>query len=108
MLGWIRIYGHPCAGPAGPARALAGNRKSKKRKENIWIQALKTKTIRTALKFLKTHKNNTPESPKYLQLWFSLVQTFGDSGDHACNRRTHLSHVKHDLEKKIRSRKPGF
>ena len=78
MLGWIRIYGHPCTGPAGPARALAGNRKSKKRKENIWIQALKTKTIRTALKFLKTHKNSTPESPKYLQLWFSLVQTFGD------------------------------
>ena len=86
MLGWIRIYGHPCAGPAGPARALAGNRKSKKRKENIWIQALKTKTIRTALKFLKTHKNSTPESPKYLQLWFSLVQTFGDSGDHAFNQ----------------------
>ena len=67
MLGWIRIYGHPCAGPAGPARALAGNRKSKKRKENIWIQALKTKTIRTALKFLKTQKSSTPESPKYWQ-----------------------------------------
>jgi hypothetical protein len=67
MLGWIRIYGHPCAGPAGTARALAGNRKSKKRKENIWIQALKTKTIRTALKFLKTQKSSTLESPKYWQ-----------------------------------------
>ena len=47
------IYGHPCAGPSGPARALACNRKSEERKENIWIQALKTKAIRTALKILK-------------------------------------------------------
>ena len=68
---------HLCVGPAR-ATAEIRTRKSKKRKENIWIQALKTKTIRTALKFLKTHKNSTPESPKYLQLWFSLVQTFGD------------------------------
>ena len=68
MLGWIRIYGHPCAGPSGPARALASNRKSEKRKENIWIEALKTKPIRTALKILKKQKNGTPESPKYLQL----------------------------------------
>ena len=68
MLGWIRIYGHPCAGPSGPARALASNRKSEKRKENIWIEALKTKPIRTALKFLKKQKNSTSESPKYLQL----------------------------------------
>ena len=59
MLGWIRIYGHPCAGPSGPARALASNRKSEKRKENIWIEALKTKLIRTALKFLKKQKNST-------------------------------------------------
>ena len=36
-------------------------------KENIWIQALKTKTIRTALKFLKTQKSSTSESPKYWQ-----------------------------------------
>ena len=78
MLGWIRIYGHPCAGPAGPARALASNRKSEKRKENIWIEALKTKLIRTALKFLKKQKNSTPESPKYSRFRFSLVQTFGD------------------------------
>ena len=68
MLGWIRIYGHPCAGPSGPARALASNRKSEKRKENIWIEALKTKLIRTALKFLKKQKDSTPESPKYSHL----------------------------------------
>ena len=41
---------------AGPARALASDRKSEKRKENIWIGALKTKPIRTALKFLKNRK----------------------------------------------------
>ena len=70
MLGWIRIYGHPCAGPAGPARALAGNRKSKKRKENIWIQALKTKPIRTALKFLKNRKIVHPNRPSIQKVRF--------------------------------------
>ena len=70
MLGWIRIYGHPCAGPAGPARALAGNRKSKKRKENIWIQALKTKTIRTALKFLRHRKIEHPNHPSIRKVSF--------------------------------------
>ena len=65
MLGWIRIYGNPCAGPAGPARALASNSKSGKRKENIWIQALKTKTIRTALKILENRKivHSNPLTP---------------------------------------------
>ena len=53
MIGWIRVYGNPCA---GPARALASNNKSGKRKENIWIQALKIKTIRTALKILENRK----------------------------------------------------
>ena len=79
------IYGHPCAGPSGPARALASNRKSEKRKENIWIEALKTKLIRTALKFLKKQENSTPESPNYSQFQFSLVQIFSDRGDHAYN-----------------------
>ena len=65
MLGWIKIYSRPCAGPAG---ALASDTKSKRRKEDIWIEALKTKPIRTALKFLKKQKNSASESPKYLQL----------------------------------------
>ena len=81
------IYGHPCAGPSGPARALASNRKSEKRKENIWIEALKTKLIRTALKFLKKQKNSTPESPKYSRFRFSLVQTFGEVVTMALTRR---------------------
>ena len=43
------IYGPLSTGPAGPGRAPFGITKSKERKENIWIEALK-KTIRTALK----------------------------------------------------------
>ena len=78
MLGWIRIYGHPCAGPAGPARALASDTKSKKRKENNWIEALKTKLIRTALKFLKNRNIAHPNRPS-IHIWGEgLMQTFGD------------------------------
>ena len=55
------------SGPLGPARAIVEIRKCEKRKENIWIQALKTKPIRTALKFLKKQKDSTSESPKYSQ-----------------------------------------
>ena len=55
------------SGLLGPAQAPGGDRKSEKRKENIWIKALKTKPIRTALKFLKKQKDSTSESPKYLQ-----------------------------------------
>ena len=55
------------SGPLGPARrAIVEIRKCEKRKENIWIQALKTKPIRTALKFLEK-KDSTSESPKYSQ-----------------------------------------
>ena len=62
MLGWIKIYSHPCDGPP-PARALASDTKSKKRKEDIWIEALKTKPIRTALKSLKKQKIVHPNRP---------------------------------------------
>jgi hypothetical protein len=72
------IYGPRSTGPAGPGWAPFGIIKSKERKENIWIEALKTKPIRTALKFLKKQKNSTPESPKYSRFRFSLVQTFGE------------------------------
>ena len=82
------IYGHPCAGPSGPARALASNRKSEKRKENIWIEALKTKLIRTALKFLKKQKNSTPESPKYSHLGRTSDFDFCDTPDHGFNHLT--------------------
>ena len=58
------------SGPLGPARATVEIRKLEERKENIWIQALKTKPIRTALKFLKKQKDSTSESPKYSQSWF--------------------------------------
>ena len=44
--------------PAGPARATV---QMQKRKQNIEIEALKTKTIRTALKFLKKQKKSTLE-----------------------------------------------
>jgi hypothetical protein len=53
------------SGLLGPAQAPGGDRKSEKRKENIRIQALKTKTIGTALKFLKKQKDSTPESTKH-------------------------------------------
>ena len=85
MLGWIRIYGHPCARPAGPARALTGDTKSKKRKENIWIEALKTNLIRTALKFLKKQKNSTPESPKDSHLGRRPGADIRCCGDHGFN-----------------------
>ena len=67
MLGWIRIYGNPCA---GPARALASKSKSEKRKENIWIQALETKAIKTALKVLGNRKivHSNPLSIRKLRL----------------------------------------
>ena len=87
MLGWIRIYGHPCARPAGPARALTGDTKSKKRKENIWIEALKTNLIRTALKFLKKQKNSTPESPKDSHLGRRPGADIRCCGDHGFNLR---------------------
>ena len=49
MLGWIRIYGHPCAGPAGPTRALASDTKSKKQKGSTVPAAyLERKHVRTA------------------------------------------------------------
>ena len=70
MVKYIMIYDHLCVGPArtrpGDCRTVE-IRKSEKRKENIWIQALKTKPIRTALKFLKKQKDSTSESPKYSQ-----------------------------------------
>ena len=44
--------------PAGPARATV---QMQKQKQNIEIEALKTKTIRTALKFLKKQKKSTLE-----------------------------------------------
>ena len=58
--------------PAGPARAGI---QMQKQKENIGIEALKTKTIRTALKFLKKQENSTLESTKYLQnqIWAKLT-----------------------------------
>ena len=56
MVKYIMSYDHLCV---GPARATVEIRKCEKRKENIWIQALKTKPIRTALKFLKKQKDST-------------------------------------------------
>ena len=67
MVKYVMSYDHLCVGPAGARRATVEIRKSEKRKENIWIQALKTKPIRTALKFLKKQKDSTSESPKCSQ-----------------------------------------
>ena len=72
------IYGPRSTGPAGPGRAPFGITKSKERKENIWIEALKTKLIRTALKFLKNRKIVHPNR-LCIHLWGEgLMQSFGD------------------------------
>ena len=70
MVKYVMSYDHLCVGPAragGPARATVEIRKLEKRKENIWIQALKTKPIRTALKSLKKQKDSTSESTQRCQ-----------------------------------------
>ena len=69
------IYGPRNTSPLGPAQAVVGVRKSKKRKENVWVEALKTNAIRTALKLLKKQKNSTPESPKYSRFRIGDVVT---------------------------------
>ena len=70
------IYGPRSTGPAGPGLAPFGITKSKERKENIWIEALKTKPIRTALKFLKKQKIVHPNRPSIRDfdfLWCRLL-----------------------------------
>ena len=62
MLGWIRIYGHPCAGPAGPTRALASDTKSKTEGRHLdW--SFENKTHSNRLEIPEKQKMVHPNRP---------------------------------------------